>query len=89
MDSDEHNQRFDYEIGDIVTESEYIIPPGRKPWVGMVVGIDVDHYELHSFIGIFEDLVMIHWLKPDLVEALPASVLKMVQKVAEKEEDKI
>ena len=88
MDADEHNQRFDYEVGDIVTESDYIIPPDRKPWIGMVVGIDVNHYELHSFIGMFEDLVMIHWLKPDHVEALPASVLRMVQKATEKEEDK-
>jgi hypothetical protein len=88
MDADEHNQRFDYEVGDIVTESEYIIPPGREPWLGMVVLIEVKHFELHSYIGVFEDLVAVHWFKPNYVENLPASVLTMVQKASSKEEEK-
>jgi hypothetical protein len=88
MDADEHNQRFDYDVGDIVTESEYIIPPNRKPWTGMVVEIEIDHFELHSYIGTFENLVIIHWFKPNVTEALPASVLRMVQKAERKEEEK-
>jgi len=87
MDADEHNQRFDYEVGDIVTEGDYIIPPDRVPWLGMVVLIEQNHYELHSYIGIFEDLVAVHWFKPNYVERLPASVLVMVQKATKKEEE--
>jgi hypothetical protein len=88
MDADEHNQRYDYEVGDIVSESVYIIPPDREAWFGIVVLIEEDHYELHSYIGILENLVAVHWFKPGYVERLPASVLKMVQKAEKKEEDK-
>ena len=68
MDFDEHNSYSDFEIGDIVGESEYIVPPGRAPWVGEC-----------------EDLIAVHWLKPDTTEALPASVIRIVQKARKKQ----
>lgn len=81
MDSDEHNSAADFEIGDIVTESPYIIPPDRKPWIGIVVYIEEEYYELHSFLGQYEDLLGIHWFQAGHVETLPASVILLVQKV--------
>lgn len=85
MDFDEHNSYSDFEIGDIVGESEYIVPPGRAPWVGVVVYVDRDHYELGSHLGECEDLIAVHWLKPDTTEALPASVIRIVQKARKKQ----
>ena len=84
MDSDEHNSAANFEIGDIVTESEYIIPPDRKPWVGIIVYIENEYYELHSFLGQYEDLLGIHWFQGGYVETLPASVIMIVQKVEAK-----
>jgi len=84
MDADEHNGFVGYEVGDIVTEVYYIIPPDRKPWTGIVVFIDKNYYELNSFIGQYEDLIAVHWFQPGYIEALPASVVSIVQKVAEK-----
>ena len=84
MDSDEHNSYSNFEIGDIVGESEYIVPPGRTPWVGVVVYVDKDYYELGSCAGECEDLVAVHWLKPATVEALPASVIRIIQKAHKK-----
>ena len=49
MDADEHNKDCNFEVGDIVTETVYIVEPGRKPWTGIIVYIDTDYYELHSF----------------------------------------
>ena len=79
-DDDEH----DFEIGDLVTEVVYIIPPDRKPWVGIVVYFEKEHYELHSFLGQYEDLVGVKWSQAEQIEKLPASVLKLVQKAKEK-----
>ena len=84
MDADEHNKDCNFEVGDIVTETTYIVEPGRKPWTGIVVYIDTDYYELHSFLGQYEDLVGVHWFQPGYIECLPASVLDIVQKVNDK-----
>jgi hypothetical protein len=73
-----------YEVGDIVEETEYIIPPDRTPWVGIVVYVESRHYELHSYLGQYEDLVGVHWFQPGYIEALPASVLTMLQKAKQK-----
>jgi hypothetical protein len=82
-DDDEHN----FEIGDLVTEVVYIIPPDRKPWVGIVVFFERDHYELHSFLGRYENLIGVKWAQTEQIEKLPASVLKLVQKAKEKPEE--
>ena len=82
-DDDEHN----FEIGDLVTEVVYIIPPDRKPWVGIVVFFERDHYELHSFLGQYENLIGVKWAQTEQIEKLPASVLKLVQKAKEKPEE--
>ena len=80
----EDDNSHDFEIGDLVTEVVYIIPPDRKPWVGIVIFFEQDHYELHSFLGQYEDLVGVKWLQTEQIEKLPASVLKLVQKAKEK-----
>ncbi|MAH50000.1 hypothetical protein CMI37_29545 [Candidatus Pacearchaeota archaeon] len=85
MDSDEHSDDYNFEIGDIVRESVLIIPPDREPWTGIVVYIDKDFYELHSFLGQTESLIAVHWFKAGYVETLPASVLRMIQKAKEKD----
>jgi len=85
MDVDDNVPSYQFEIGDIVTESTLIIPPDREPWVGLVVYIDKEFYELHSFLGDREDLIGIHWLKPGYIETLPASVVKLVQRAKKKE----
>jgi|TARA_R110000824_G_scaffold254224_1_gene443217 hypothetical protein len=84
MDSDEHDEHTKFEIGDIVGESEYIKPPDRTPWTGIVVYIDNDFYELHSYLGQFEDLIAIHWFQSGYIESLPASVIRMIQKANKK-----
>tara|TARA_B100000941_G_C28402674_1_gene498960 strand:- start:38 stop:298 length:261 start_codon:yes stop_codon:yes gene_type:complete len=80
MDADEHNAECRFEIGDIVTETDYIVEPNRQPWVGIVVYIESDYYELHSYLGQYEDLIGVYWFKEGHVECLPASVIHMVQK---------
>ena len=81
MDFDEHNSYANFKIGDIVAESEYIVEPVRSPWLGIVVYVDRDYYELHSYLGQYEDLLGVYWFKPAKVETLPASVVRIVQKV--------
>ena len=84
MDADQPSEREKIEVGDIVTESELIIPPDRKPWIGIVVYVDKDRYSLHAFIDDTEDMIGIHWFQPKYVEALPASVVRMIQKAKDK-----
>ena len=83
----EDDNEHDFEIGDLVTEAVYIIPPDRKPWVGIVVFFERDHYELHSFLGQYENLIGVKWAQTEQIEKLPASVLKLVQKAKEKPEE--
>jgi len=88
---DDHEQRTPLEVGDIVTEVEYIIPPDRAPWTGIIVYLEKDFYELHSYLGQHEDLVGVHWFQGGYVETLPASVIELVQKAIrdDKEKNKI
>jgi len=88
MDSDEHNGDHDFKVGDIVRESVLIASPDREPWVGIVMYIEKDRFELHSFIGPFEDLVAIQWLQTGYIESLPASVIRLVQRARQKTEEK-
>lgn len=80
MDSDESPKGYKLNVGDIVTESILIIPPDRKPWTGIIVYIDRDHYSLHVFLEQTEDMVGIHWFQSGCTETLPASVIELVQK---------
>jgi hypothetical protein len=86
MNEKDNNGEHNFEVGDIVQESPLIIPPGREPWTGIVVYVDKEFYELHSFLGPFEDLIAIHWFQAGYVESLPASVIRMVQKAKRKTE---
>ena len=76
-------QRVPLEIGDVVTEVDYIVPPSRKPWIGIVVYLEKNYYELHSYLGRYEDLVGVHWFQPGYIEPLPASVIAIVQKASQ------
>jgi|7_EtaG_2_1085326.scaffolds.fasta_scaffold15276_2 hypothetical protein len=80
MDDESLGKRPNFEIGDIVQESSYIIPPDRKAWVGIVVFIDRNHYEFFSISGTKETLIAVHWFQVEYVESLPASVLRLIQK---------
>ena len=68
------------EVGDIVTERDYIVSPDRTPWVGIVVYIEKDHYTLHSYLAETEDLIGVHWFQAAYVENLPVSVIELLQK---------
>jgi hypothetical protein len=76
-------ESYEFQIGDIVTEKPYIIPPDRARWTGVVVAIDRDKYMNHTFSGIFEDMILIQWFKVGYLEQLPASVVELVQKAKE------
>ena len=88
MDSDEHNGDHDFKVGDIVRESVLIASADREPWVGIVMYIEKDRFELHSFLGPFEDLIAIQWFQTGYIESLPASVIRLVQRARQKTEEK-
>ena len=48
-------ESYQFQIGDIVTEKPYIIPPDRARWTGVVVAVDKDKFMNHTFSGIFEE----------------------------------
>ena len=50
----DNRERVEFDIGDIVVEMEYIIPPDREPWIGVVVYKEKDCFELFSYLGQFE-----------------------------------
>jgi len=86
--ADEREHRVPLEVGDIVTEVDYIIPPDRAPWTGIIVYLEKDFYELHSHLGQHEDLVGVHWFQGGYVETLPASVVALVQKANRDDKEK-
>jgi len=69
-----------FNIGDIVIETEYIKPPDRMSWIGVVVYIEKDCFELFSYLGQYEDLLGIYWFQSGTIEDLPASVIEILQK---------
>ena len=80
MGDADHHDGQSIEVGDVVRESALIIPPDRDPWIGIVVYVEKMVFELHSYLGPFEDLIAIHWLQVGYIESLPASVVRLVQK---------
>ena len=54
MGEEEKDEPCTLEVGDIVRESTLIIPPDRAPWMGIVVYIEEDYYELYSSLGTTE-----------------------------------
>lgn len=80
-------ETYQFQIGDIVIESEYINPFQRKCWIGIVVFIERRYYEFELFNDLREDLVGVHWFQPNYVETLPSSVLRLVNAVKQKDDD--
>jgi hypothetical protein len=87
MGEEEKDKACALEVGDIVRESTLIIPPDRTPWMGIVVYIEKDYYELYSSLGPTEPLIAVQWFQVGYVEALPASVLRLIQKANIKKKD--
>jgi hypothetical protein len=75
------DEKCKFDIGDIVTEKLYIIPPDRSAWTGIIIDINKDRFEQMTYSGIFEYMVTIRWFQGDYIEQLPASVIEIVQKV--------
>ena len=68
-----------FEVGDVVGESELIVPPDRNPWCGIIVRIRRDHYKNDGWLAIDEDMVMIYWFQSAILEQLPCSVIELIQ----------
>ena len=66
-------------VGDIVKELGYIVPPDREPWHGIVVEVLREHYYEDTWSGYPEDMISVKWLDNGIVEHLPAPVLILVQ----------
>ena len=88
MDPNIAKKRIKYKIGDIVCENTTIVPPGRGPWIGIVVFVEPRYFDGigMSYGASPDDGVGIHWFKPNYVEHLPSSVIELVQR-AEREID--
>ena len=69
----------DLEVGDIVREVDYIVPPDREPWHGVVIEIKKEHYEDSDWLNGPQYMATILWIKPVTIEYLPACVLILVQ----------
>ena len=87
MGEEEKDDPRPIDVGDIVRESILIIPPDRSPWIGIVVYIEEDYYELYSSLGPTEPLIAVQWFQVGYVESLPASVLHLVQKANTKKKE--
>lgn len=85
-DTEEYRKTI-FEVGDIVSEAVLIVPPGRKPWTGIVVYVKRNFYDLHSYSTNLEDMIGIQWFKPGYVEALPSSVVVLIRRAKEKKEE--
>lgn len=69
---------YQYRVGDIVLESEWINPHERSCWIGIVVYIERGYYEFEIVADVREDLIAVHWFQPNMIETLPSSVIKLV-----------
>ena len=68
-----------FQLGDIVTEVEIIIPHERGPWNGLVVKIEKNKFLFHSgYEKEPQDRIVVLWLKSGEIEELPCSVLSLV-----------
>ena len=79
MDADFNFSDAKLKIGDIVCEIDYIVPPDRKQWYGMVVDIVRDHYHEDTWSGYPEDMITVQWFGDGIMEHLPAPVLVLIQ----------
>jgi len=64
----------------MVRESPIIALPDESPMVGIVTFIDRQVFGAHSPKVRYEDMIGVLWLATGVTEALPASLLILVQK---------
>ena len=75
-----HQQKIIFGIGDIVEESTLLVPPGRKPWKGIVVKVEKDDY-FSDIDGTFPGCsVEVYWPSQGYSEHLPSDVVKLIEK---------
>tara|TARA_Y100000592_G_scaffold73817_1_gene115007 strand:- start:1617 stop:1853 length:237 start_codon:yes stop_codon:yes gene_type:complete len=68
-----------FQIGDIVTEVEIIIPHERGRWNGLVVKVEKGKFLFHTLNELEpQDRIVVLWLKSGKIEELPCSVLSLV-----------
>lgn len=69
-----------FDVGDIVEESILLVPPGRKPWIGIVVGISEDRYFCDEDGSIPSVSLEIYWPSQGYTEHLPKDMVKLIEK---------
>ena len=81
MDEDKDELRPTLSVGDVVSEDPLIVPPDRKPWVGIVVYKDKASYRVQTTFEDLEVFVGVYWFQNRVIEQLPASVIVLIQSV--------
>ncbi len=82
MDDDDNDIK--YFVGDIVGEAQFIVPPGRKCFYGIVIYIEKNNYTFNCDSTYSQDFIAIHWIQSGQVECLPATVIELIQSVKAK-----
>ena len=76
-----NDKNVEYCVGDIVEESQLIVPPGKKSLYGIVVYVEKNNYYFNDDSNYSQDLIAVKWLKSGDVERLPATVIELIQSV--------
>tara|TARA_R110002020_G_scaffold182497_1_gene377981 strand:+ start:273 stop:545 length:273 start_codon:yes stop_codon:yes gene_type:complete len=74
-------EKFRFEVGDIVSESELISWSSDGPLMGLIVNIKRNHY--HGYFSEFEkypaiDKVTVLWFRESFMESLPSDLVILV-----------
>ena len=76
----EFQEGVPFGVGDIVEESMLLVPPGRKPWVGIVIRISEDRYFCDEKGTLPSVSLEIFWPSQGYTEHLPKDMVKLIEK---------
>ena len=81
------NKKF--EVGDIVAESDLIVPEDRKKWNGIIIDVEQKAWVFSTiWHPEAQDRITVLWLDTGLREDLPASVVYLIYR-AEKTDKEV
>ena len=86
------DEKFSFEVGDIVIEGTLIATLEKSPMIGVVIKVESDYFSLGEkyIIGAplerrIQDRITIQWLTDPYVETLPEELIKLVSRNSEEE----
>ncbi len=84
------NDHITFKVGDIVAESELIVPAERNGWNGLIIDVEKNAWVFSTiYHPEAQDKITVLWLDTGIREDLPASVVVLIYRADKHDDQKV